>query len=451
MSDMQRRTFLKLLGATGALAAGGGFARSAFAGSAPHVVVIGGGVGGATTAKYLKLTDPKVRVTIIEKNPIYIRPYGSSEVVNGHVTMAELEVSYDALRSRYGIEVITDTVTGYDPERRVVETAGGKKVGYDRLVVSPGVQLHYDAIDGYSQAIAESKIPSGWIPGSQTQLLAAQLKAMRPGGTFMIVAPPNPYRCPPGPYERASLVAEWLQHHNPTGKVMILDPKNGFVTDTTMMLGWNRLYGFNVPADFRKGMPIHGDWPMLDHTGPGMLEWIPARDGGTVKRIDARRMEVEAENGVHRADVINVVPPMTAGKVAGLLGLTDDKGWCPINHRTFESLKQPGVHVIGDACASGMPKSGFSANTQAKVTARAVLDLIAERPASEPAWENTCYALAASDYGMFVADVFMLVDEKISRVKGPRFQPLDASRAQIRMSAVYQQAWMKTFTDDCFA
>ncbi len=448
---MQRRDFLKLLGA-GTLAGSGLVGRSAFASAAPHVVIVGGGVGGATAAKYIKLADRNVRVTLIERNPIYIRPYGSSEVLTGHIGMSDLEVSYDALKNRYGIEVIIDTAVGLDPVKQEVATAGGSRIRYDRLIVSPGIQLHYDAIEGYSKEVAETRIPSGWIPGSQTQLLANQLKAMPQGGTFVIVAPGGPYRCPPGPYERAALVTEWMGRHNPTGKVLILDPKDGFVTDQTMILGWNRLYGFNVPAKFREGMPTEGEWPMRDYAEPSRLAWVPASDGGTVRRIDPVRMELEADNGLHRADVINVVPPMTAGKVAYQMGLTDEKGWCPIDRRTHESAIHPNVHVIGDACiADAMPKSGFSANNQGKVVARAVVDLLAGRPTEEPLWKNTCYALAGSEYGLYVADVFKLKDGKIARINGARYLPLDATRAQIRTGAVYQQAWMKTITDDSFA
>ncbi|MEZ5451558.1 MAG: NAD(P)/FAD-dependent oxidoreductase [Thiothrix sp.] len=449
--SLSRRDFLALLGAsalTGVMPV-----RSAFAGAQPHVVVIGGGVGGATAAKYLRIFDPNLKVTVIEKNPVYLRPYGSSEVVTGHIGMQDLEVRYDTLKDKYGVDFIIDEVTGFDPDKRSVQLKGGRSVRYDKLVVSPGVELLYDKLEGYSRAIADSKVPSGWIPGQQTQLLADQLKAMPKGGTFLMVAPPNPYRCPPGPYERPALVAEWLQKHNPTAKVIITDPKDKFVTDQTMMLGWNRLYGFDIPKPFLEGMPDSVE--VKQHGKPGILEWIPAADGGTPLSLDVANMSVKTGNGTIKADVINIVPAMRAGKIASVMGLTDEKGWCPNDRKTFESSIHPHVHVIGDAChADAMPKSGFSANTQAKSAARAIVELLAGREAPVPQWENTCYALAGSDYGLYVADVFELLqaDNKISRVgKFNRYLKLDATPAQIRMGAVYQQAWLKSFTEDCFA
>lgn len=424
----------------------------AFAQNRARIVIVGGGVGGATAAKYLKLFNPELSVTVIEKNPVYVRPYGSSEVLNGHVSMEDLNVSYDALRSRYGIEFVFDAVTGIDPTAHVVTTAGKQKIGYDRLIVSPGIELMYDAYAGYSEAVARTAVPSGWIPGEQTALLARQLQGMREGGTFVLAAPPNPYRCPPGPYERAALMTEWFQKHNPTAKVIIVDPKDSFVTDETMMLGWNRLYNFNLPPDYVKKMQAEVE--IKQHAKPGMLSWVRGKDGGRTLKIDAKKMTIETEAEVIKADVINVIPPMRAGQVARALGLTDSSGFCPVNRRNFASTLLPDVHVIGDASiADAMPKSGFSANTQAKVVARAIVEELAGRQAPEPLWENTCYALAGKDYGLFVADVFkILPDGKIGRINGKsRYLSLKATPAQIKLGARYQQAWLRTFTSDCFA
>ncbi len=411
------------------------------------VVVIGGGVGGATFAKYMKMKAPQIEVTIIEQNPIYIRPYGSSEVLNGHIDMSDLEVSYDALRNKYGVNVIIDKAVGLDADKRIVTTASGAKFPYDRLVVSPGIELLYDRLDGYSREVAETKAPSGWIPGSQTALLRDQIKNMRQGGTFLIVAPPNPYRCPPGPYERGALVAEWMQKYNPTGKVIITDPKNEFVTGPDMRLGWNRMYGYNVPDDLKSGMPT-----LKQHNEAGMIDWIREVDGGRPLSIDATKMQVETEQGFIKADVINVVPPMKAGKVATLFGLTDKSGWCPVDPYTFESKLVANVHVLGDsASASPLPKSGFAANNEAKVAAYAIINLFAGRPVEEPSWENTCYALAGKDYGFMVIGVYGMRDGKIANLPRPGFQTLDVSDAKHRLAAVYQQAWMKSFTEDSFA
>lgn len=423
----------------------------AFAQNAAHIVIVGGGVGGATVAKYLKLFNPALKVTVIEKNPVYVKPYGSSEVLNGHATMNDLNVSYDALKSKYGVNFVFDTVTGLDPVARTVSTQGRQKIGYDKLIVSPGIQLMYEAYAGYSEAVARTTVPSGWIPGEQTALLAKQLQGMRQGGTFVLAAPPNPYRCPPGPYERPALMTEWFSQHNPTAKVIIVDPKDSFVTDETMMLGWNRLYNFNLPADYVKKM--QGEVEIKQHSGTSMLSWVRGKDGGRTLKIDAKQMRIEIEAETIQADVINVIPPMKAGQVAMTLGLADGSGFCPVNRRNFASTLQPHVYVIGDASiADAMPKSGFSANTQAKVVARAIVEELAGRTAPEPLWENTCYALAGKDYGLFVADVFKIIDGKIARINSKgRYLPLNATPAQIRLGARYQQAWLRTFTADCFA
>jgi sulfide dehydrogenase [flavocytochrome c] flavoprotein subunit len=423
----------------------------AFAQNNAHIVIVGGGVGGATAAKYLKLFNPALQVTVIEKNPVYVRPYGSSEVLNQHARMDDLNVGYDTLKSKYGIRFVFDTVTGFDPVARTVNTAGKQTLSYDKLIVSPGIQLMYSAYAGYSEPVARTAVPSGWIPGEQTALLAKQLQGMRQGGTFVLAAPPNPYRCPPGPYERAALMTEWFQKHNPTAKVIIVDPKDSFVTDETMMLGWNRLYNFNLPEDYVKKMSAEVE--VQQHSGGSMLSWVRGKDGGRTLRIDAKKMTIETEAETIRADVINVVPPMKAGQIATTLGLADGSGFCPVNRRNFASTLQPNVYVIGDASiADAMPKSGFSANTQAKVVARAIVEELAGRAAPEPLWENTCYALAGKDYGLFVADVFRIIDGKIARINGKgRYLPLNATPAQIKLGARYQQAWLRTFTADCFA
>jgi sulfide dehydrogenase [flavocytochrome c] flavoprotein subunit len=264
----------------------------------------------------------------------------------------------------------------------------------------------------------------------------------------VLIAPPAPYRCPPGPYERAALVTEWMRTHNPSGKVIILDPKDNFVTDATMQLGWNRLYGYSIPAEFMKDMPAG-----VKNSGkPSPIEWVRAVDGGTTEKIDTRSLVITTHQGNIKADVLNVIPPMKAGKLAFDMGLTDASGWCPIDRRTFESSAHKDIFVIGDSrIADAMPKSAFSAKTPPKVPARGVADQLAGRVPGEPVWENTCYALAGSDYGLFVADVYRLKDNKITQISGARYLPLNATSTQIRLAATYQQAWLKTFTEDCFA
>jgi sulfide dehydrogenase [flavocytochrome c] flavoprotein chain len=246
-------------------------------------------------------------------------------------------------------------------------------------------------------------------------------------------------------------MAEWFARHNPRAKVLIADPKDGFVTDETMMLGWNRLYGFNPPEDYAKKIAAKAE--LKRHAdGTSGIAWLRGSQGGRVLKLDAKAMRIETEAETIQADVINLIPPMKAGRLAATLGLADSTGWCPVERRDFASTRLPHVHVIGDASiADAMPKSGFSANTQAKVVARAIVEALAGRPLPEPVWENTCYALAGSEYGLFVADVFRLQDGKIARTNKARFLPLDASAQQIRLGARYQQAWLRTFTEDVFA
>ncbi|MEW5972556.1 MAG: FCSD flavin-binding domain-containing protein [Pseudomonadota bacterium] len=464
---MQRRHFLKLLGAS-ALAGAGVSGKSAFAGAQPHVVVIGGGVGGATFAKYLKLADKNIKVTIVEKERQYLRPYGSSEVISGHITMKDITVSYDALRKNYGIEFVFDTVTGIDFEGKSVKTAGGKNLGYDRLVVSPGISFNFGAIEGLTEEVSDTLMPHAWIPGKQTELLAQQLKALPKGGTVLVCPPPNPYRCPPGPYERAGLIAQYLKEHNPTARVIILDPKNGFTTDLTMLQAWNRLYGFNIPEAFKgyseAGLKAAGfsdaeikrqlaAWQPVKHDKPGMIEWVMGDMGGRVVRVDPATMTVHTEGGSYKGDMINLIPPLKAGQLALDTGLADGTGWCPVDGLTFESTIHKNVHVIGDASIAGdMPKSGYSANSQAKVVALQVKSLLAGEHLGDPLYQNTCYALAGNqNYGQFVADVFRVKDGRITRVQSPRYLPLDAGPVQHSLAALYTHAWMKSFTDDCFA
>jgi len=456
VNAINRRHFLKLLGAS-ALAGAGLSGKSAFAGAQPHVVVIGGGVGGATFAKYLKLYDKSVKVTIIERNRQYLRPYGSSEVIVGGIGMKDLTVSYDALQKNYGIDFVFDTVTGIDFDGKTVKTAGGQSLGYDRLVISPGISFNFEAIEGLTQEVSDTLMPHAWDPGAQTELLAKQLKALPKGGTVVLGVPQNPYRCPPGPYERAGLITQYLREHNPTAKVVILDAKNGFTTDVTMLQAWNRLYDFNVPEQF-KGFEKFGGREkagLVKHDKPGNLQWVMGEMGGRVVKVDPATKTVYAEGETVKADMINIIPPLRAGQLAIDVGLTDSTGWCPVDRVTFESTLHKNVHVIGDSCiADDMPKSGYSANSQAKVVALQVKALLAGQAPGEPVFQNTCYALAGHpDYGQFVADVFRIKDGKIKRTDNPRYLPVElkATDKRYALSALYTHAWMKTFTDDCFA
>jgi len=456
MSKMNRRTFLKALGAT--VAAGSTAAASAplFAKKSPHVAVVGGGVGGATLAKYLKIYAPSIDVTIIEPKTEYQRPYGSSEVITGHETMDDITISYDNLRNTYGVKFIHDTVTEIDFTGHKLHTVGGQTVSYDRVVVAPGISFDYSQIEGLdNEADARAKgIIHGWDAGEDLLTLKAQLEAIPKNGTAIIVPPPNPYRCPPGPYERAGLLAQWLEERgDDAAKVIILDSKNGFTTDFTMLQAWNRLYKFNLPEEAH-GLYTEEQIATFErHEGEPKVDWIMGAMGGKVTRIDAENMIVETEGaGTFKADMINFIPPLKAGRVALENDLADESGWCPVDPITFESTRHADAHVIGDACIAGaMPKSGYAANSQAKVLAVQLKALLLGGDVQTPVFQNTCYALAGNtDYGMFVADVFRIVDGEIIRVDEQRYLPFDAEPYMYSMSATYQQAWMKAFTKDVF-
>lgn len=452
MNPMNRRNFLKLTTAATAAAASFG-AGAAVAKDAPRVVVIGGGVGGATFAKYMKMYSPGTHVTIVEKNKEYQRPYGSSEVIVDRIGIKDITISYDDLKNKHGVNFVFDTVTGVDYATQEVKTAGGTSLKYDRLLVSPGVSFDYSRVPGMNSPEAQAKIVHGWDAGEQLLTLQKQLEAVPVDGTVVVIPPPNPYRCPPGPYERSGLIAQWfINRGDKNAKVIILDPKNGFTVDRTMLQAWNRIYGFNLPDSFKK-YTAEERATFKKYDTHGKIRWVTADEGGRVVKVDPASMTVETEAGVFKADMINLIPPLKAGKIALDMGLADKSGWCPVDQKTFESTIQPNVHVIGDACIAGqMPKSGYAANSQAKVVALQIKALLAGQKPMEPAYQNTCYALAGrDDYGMFVADFFRLKDGTITREKYARYLPFNASDAQYRLSAVYLHAWMDSFTEDVFS
>lgn len=448
MLSLNRRILLRaLMAASGVAMTPPLFAAVAGAPKA-RVVVVGAGIGGATAAKYIRMFDPGIEVTVIEKNAHYIRPYGSTEVLTGAVTMDDLCVSYDPLKAR-DVKFVQDTAVALDGVKKVVTCKSGKKLPYDFLIVAPGVELMYEKYPGLTEEIADTKITCGWIPGAQTALLRKQLLAMPEDGTFLICPPPNPYRCPPGPYERAALLTEWTGKYKPRAKIIVADPKNGFTADITMLMAWNHLYGFMPPEPFKTKLDGHLKDPRPDCR----IKWITKNDGGTVKEVDVKNMTVITEGaGAIKADVINIIPPMRAGRIALDMGLANETGFCPIDRRTFESTVIKSVYVLGDSSiADAMPKSGFSANTQAKVAARAIVETVNGRPIPEPAWANTCYALASDEWGMFVADTFRLVDGKIARTNTrARYQFLTAGDAERRVAARYLRSWIRTITADSF-
>ncbi len=431
MSNVTRRDFIKLMGAGGAVSTLGlaGVGTAYGKKSAGHVVVIGGGYGGATAAKYIRKFGPSIEVTLIEPKKVFHSCPASNWVIGGLKPIKYIQLGYDDLMKKHGVKVVHDTATAVDAGAKKVKLKGGDSIKYDRLVVSPGVDLRYDTIEGYDAKVAE-KLPHAWHAGPQTELLRKQLTSMKDGGTVIIAAPPNPFRCPPGPYERASLIAHYLKTNKPKSKVLILDAKQKFSKQGLFTAGWKKLYGYG--------------------TDKSLIEWVAGPDG-KVTGVDAKNMtaiagELEEE---HKGAVINVIPAQKAGKIAHVAGLTNDKGWCPVDAKTSESTMQKNIHVIGDAAVwSPLPKSGYAANSEAKVCAAAVVALLEGREPGEPSWVNTCYSLVGPKYGISVAMVYDLQGGKVGKVKGSGgVSPKDGNKV---LEALYAENWYVNIAEDMF-
>ena len=426
MKKINRRNFAKIIGSAG-LASTLGMPSLVF-GASKKVVVVGGGFGGATAAKYLRKLDSSIDVTLVEPNPTYYTCPFSNTVLGGIKDMSEIAHGYGAMKNKHGVRVIHAKAKNVNSNSKTVTLDNGRKLDFDRAIVSPGVDLRFDSMEGYSQT-ATDKMPHSWKAGPQTALLRRQLENMRNGGTVLICPPGNPFRCPPGPYERTSLIAHYLKTHKPKSKIIILDAKEKFSKQSLFMSGWDLHYG-------------------------DLIEWRAGTAGGKISRVDPQNMQVETEFGMEKGDVINFIPAQHAGKVARDSGLTNKKGWCPVNQVTFESTLQPGIHVIGDASIAGkMPKSGFSANSQGKVAAAAIVSELAGQEPIEPSYANTCYSLITPEHGISVAKVYKISDKKtIVGVKGSGgVSPKNEDPIVRKQEAIYTQGWYDAIVQDMFA
>jgi sulfide dehydrogenase [flavocytochrome c] flavoprotein subunit len=421
---LQRREFLKILGATGALASlPGAPARAA----APRVVVVGGGFGGASCARYVNLLDPGIEVVLVERSEHFVTCPLSDNVIGGLRTMESITHSYERLAAHRGIRVVHDAVTAIDPAARTVTLQGGGALAYDRLVVSPGIDFQWGAVAGYDQAASEI-MPHAWKAGPQTELLMRQLAAMEDGGLVVIAAPENPYRCPPAPYERACMIAHYLQTRGKgRSKILILDAKDKFTKQPLFEQGWQRFY-------------------------PGMIEWIPGSKGGAVTEVDPKAMTVRAKAGEFKAAVANIVPPQSAGRIAIEAGLANSDGWCEVDAWTMQSVVHEGVHVVGDSCVPGaMPKSGFAANSQAKNCAAAVVSLLRGEAPTEPIFMNACYSTLAPDYAISINGSYRVSAGVIVEVMGSGApSPLDAPDSVREAEYDYALGWYRTVTNEMF-
>ena len=313
-----------------------------------------------------------------------------------------------------------------DAAGHTVKGSSGNQYTYDKLVVSPGVDFRFDKIDGYDAQVAE-QIPHAWKAGHQTTLLRKQLEAMKDGGVCYIAAPPNPFRCPPGPYERAAQIAHYFKQHKPKSKVIILDAKDKFSKQGLFMQGYEKFYG-------------------------DMIEWVSGANGGIIEAVDANNNTLVGQVDEYKGDVLNVIPAQKAGKIAHLAGLTNDSGWCPVDQLTFESTIHKDIHVIGDASIAGkMPKSGYAANSQGKVCAAAIISAVNGETPGEPSYVNTCYSIISPDWGISVAAVYQLVDGNIVGVKGAGgLSPMDASAETRAVEAQFARSWFLNITADMF-
>ena len=390
----------------------------------PKVVVIGGGAGGGTCARYLaKDSKGALDVTLVEANKTYTTCFFSNLYLGGFYDWDKLQHGYDKIGAG-GVTVINDMAIAVDRAAKTVTLQGGQVLSYDRLVLSPGIDFVDGSVAGWSVADAEV-MPHAYKAGPQTQLLKAQIEAMPQGGTFAMIAPPNPYRCPPGPYERISMVAHMLKTGNPTAKIIVADPKENFSKKALFEEGWQKHY-------------------------PGMVEWIGPDMGGKAVEVRPGSMEIVIDGEVTKVDACNVIPGQKAGTIAALAGVTAESGWAPVHPDSMKSKMDDAIYVLGDASAQGdMPKSGFSANSQAKVAAMSIRGELLGSKVFPAKYANTCWSLIAPDDGVKVGAAYEPTPEKIASVQS--FISQTGEDAALR-KATYEESlgWYAGIVADIF-
>jgi NADPH-dependent 2,4-dienoyl-CoA reductase/sulfur reductase-like enzyme len=421
LRQMTRRNAVRGIAATAASLT---FAGPLLAQSAARVVVVGGGFGGASCARALRRTDPKLQVTLIEPNRTFTACPFSNEVIAGLRELETQQFTYDRIIAE-GVTVIAQAAVRIDPQTRVVGLTDGQSLAYDRLVLSPGIDLRFDALPGYDEETA-ARMPHAWKAGEQTALLRKQIEAMDDGGLVAIVAPAGPLRCPPAPYERASLIAHYLKTRKPRSKIIILDAKDAIPQQRLFENAWNELY-------------------------PGMIERVSLSQGGRVVSVDPATNTIVTDFGNYAAQVANIIPPQKAGRIAGIAGAADNTGWCPIDPVTFTSRLVPNIHVIGDACiAGGIPKSASAANAEGKACATAVVALIADTAPPTPKLFGACYNTVAPGYAFSQSGTYQPKDGMFAEIEGGSTSPVDAPREVRMREADKAQSWYKTITAEAF-
>ena len=397
--------------------------RPSLAQGTPRVVVIGGGFGGASCARALKRTATEVEVTLIEANRTFVSCPFSNEVIAGLRDFEAQQFRYERIAAD-GIKIAASAATKIDPQARTIGLADGTSLNYDRLVLAPGIDMRFDALPGYDEA-ASSKMPHAWKAGEQTLLLKRQLEAMQDGGTVVVAVPAAPLRCPPAPYERASLIAHYLKTNKPRSKVLVLDAKDGYSQQKLFEAVWKELY-------------------------PDMIERIALSQGGRVISVDPSTSTIVTEFGNYTADVANVIPPQKAGRIAEIAGAADNTGWCPIDPISFASKLVPNVHVIGDACIAGsIPKSAGAAAAQGKACAAAIVNLRAGKQPEPPRLTGACYNTVAPAYAFSLSGIYQPKGDQFAEVE-VKTSPVEASREMRAQEAESALSWFKTITGDTF-
>ena len=426
---MQRRQFVQTLGAGSAVAGLGGLAGCASTGgSSAKVVVVGGGYGGATAAKYVRLfSDQGIDVTLVEPNAAFVSCPISNLVIQGSKTIADVTTPYDNLSKRHGVKIVRDMVTSIDAEKRTVKLAAGGELPYDRLILSPGVDFMWDTLPGMGKAEAKEKVLHAWKAGAQTVALRKQLEAMPAGGVYALSIPLAPYRCPPGPYERACMVANYFKKAKPKSKVVIFDANDDITSKKGLfMKAWDEHY-------------------------KGMIDYRPKHK---VIDVDATTNTLKFEfNDDFKAGVANVIPNMRAGDIAVKTGLaTANARWCEVDFLTFESKARKNIHVLGDSIqiAAGMPKSGHMANQHGKTCAAAVVSLLqGKEPPQLPIYANTCYSFVTDEDVVHVASVHRYDAEKKTML--PVAGAGGVSSAASELEGRYAHAWARNIWADTLA
>ncbi len=441
--SFNRREFLKTLTTTSvvvplsacAAPSGGG---SAGGSGKARIVVVGGGFGGATASKYLKMLDPSLEVTLVERNKTFTSCPLSNEVISGHGKFEDLQRGYDGLMKR-GVNVVFDDAVAVDPAGKSVKLKSGTTLKYDYLVLSPGIDFNYGGVAGYSEELANTTHPHAYKAGPQTLALKKQLEGMKDGQTFVIAVPPGPFRCPPGPYERASQVASYFKSHGMMkSKVIIADANDSFSKKGLFEQAWKMHY-------------------------PGMIEWVAGAQGGKVVKFDAKTNTASSDFNDFKGDVVNIIPPHHAGMIAKNTGLTNEKGWCPVDMLTMESTVHKNIFVVGDSTVHGdlpvygAPKSAHMANTQAKVAVGNILAKINGTPSPEPFFVNTCYSIAEKDWGFSVVHIYrmkegkLVYDQKAGGISPVNMADEAALKLQRKLESEYCVGWFKNIMADAFA